>query len=199
MMTYAEKLESFVAPGSMIRLGELTLSRTEQGEFTVRHKMDDDCAADTLKDLTTNESVEEMVNVTAEGEYRPLRTAPTLQCGWVATRATASDFLETLDVIYPGAVATWYSYHSGESDPTPLRDTLERQSGMNSKAKEITDQDANRIMRKVCGFGCLRKISWPIDSTCACSRIGPIRNRIPLICLEACTFAVEAARKAQAS
>ncbi len=194
MMSLSEKLEATVAPDLKIRLGQLTLARNADGAFIAHHKMDCPVSGG-LRDLKSNADLEETVKMTDSGEYRPLRSAPTLPCGWVISRPDAGAFLQALDVIYPAAFATWISYHAEESTPIPLRETLERQSGMNEDAGNITDQQANKIMRDVCAAGCLKKISWPIDDQCAFSRIAPIRNRIPFICLEACTFAIEAARE----
>ena len=100
-----------------------------------------------------------------------------------------------MDAIYPGVFATWIAYEKGELEPVSLRDTLDRQTGMYKFAGSITDQMANEIMRSTCGKGCIRLIAWPIDNSCPVSRLKAAKNTLPVICTEACTFAVSEARR----
>ncbi|MEM7700138.1 MAG: DR2241 family protein, partial [Verrucomicrobiota bacterium] len=130
-----------------------------------------------------------------EGNYRPLKTAPTLARGWMSRAERVDEFLSHLDAIYPGVFATWIAYDAGIHAPTPLRQTLDRQTGIYRFAGAITDQMANRIMRETCARGCIRQIAWPIDDTCAVSKLKGSRRFIPSICTEACTFAVSETRR----
>ena len=103
--------------------------------------------------------------------------------------------LDHLDAVYPGAIATTLRYLSGGLDPTPLRETLDRQTGMYRFAGTVSDQAVNRLMRELCSPGCLRKIAWPIDASSPVARLRSTGNLVPLICTEACTFAVSEARR----
>lgn len=193
-MTLVEELEALFPPMESRFFGELLLRRDESGQFIASHRDD----AEMLDDLSPAKSLAELREIAkfdAAGEYRPLKTAPGLKGGWKTTSPSASTFLKRLDCIYPGLFATWITYHKGTHDPTSLRDTLDRQTGMYRFAGSITDQMANRIMRETCSAGCLRKIAWPISNECAVSRLKQGTQSIPLICTEACTFAVSEARK----
>ncbi|MDF1826072.1 MAG: DR2241 family protein [Verrucomicrobiales bacterium] len=193
-MTLAEELEALLPPLESRFFGEILVRRDDNGQFVASHR-DDAEMMDHLMPAETLAELREIAKFDAAGEYRPLKTAPGLKTGWITKTPSASEFLKKLDCLYPGAFATWISYLRGKHDPTSLRDTLERQTGMYRFAGSISDQMANQIMRETCSPGCLRKIAWPISSECAVSRINPGKKSIPLICTEACTFAVSEARK----
>ncbi|MDF1862940.1 MAG: DR2241 family protein [Verrucomicrobiales bacterium] len=193
-MTLAETLESLLPTGTERRFGELQLSRSDSGEFVAFHRNNRGMTED-LREIASHTDLRELAKFDSKEEYRPLKTAPNLKCGWVTRSPDSENFLKKLDAIYPGVFATWVAYDLGEHDPTPLRSTLERQTGMYKFAGSITDQMANEIMRETCGKGCLRQIAWPIDDRCPVSRLTGSPRVIPVICTEACTFAVSEARR----
>lgn len=176
------------------RFGELVLRHCESGAFSARHIRNSE-SDEGLSPVDSVSELRELAKYTAEGDYRPLKTAPTLKCGWITSTDCAKEFLNRLDAIYPGVFATWIAYEKEEIDPIPLRETLDRQTGMYRFAGTITTQMANRIMRELCSPGCIRKIAWPIDGSCPVSRLKAGRRSIPVICTEACTFAVSEARE----
>ncbi len=192
-MTLAEELEQLLPLGTEIRFGELHLARSETGVFSAHHI--DDTGIDTLEEIDSVPELRELAKYDSKGDYRPLKTAPTLRSGWVTECRDAKEFLARLDAIYPALFATWVAYSHEELAPVPLRDTLDRQTGMYRFAGSITDQMANKIMRDLCAKGCVRKIAWPIDDRCAVGRLPKRSHRIPAICTEACTFAVSEARR----
>lgn len=192
-MTLAEELESHLPLGTEIRFGELHLIRDGNGQFSARHL--DDTGMGNLEPIDSASELRELAKFDAEGEYRPLKTAPTLRSGWVTKCDNAAEFLRRLDAIYPAVFASWVAYAREELAPVPFRKTLDRQTGMYRFSGAITDQMANKIMRDLCAKGCVRKIAWPIDDRCAVGRIPKRSHRIPAICMEACTFAVSEARR----
>lgn len=192
-MTLVEELEGLLAPGQELRFGELHLVRDDDGTFSARHV--DNTGEAMLEKIDSVAELRELAKFDMAGEYRPLKTAPTLRNGWVTTCSDASDFLARLDAVYPAVFATWVAYKREELEPVPLRKTLERQTGMYRFAGAITDQMANKMMRELCSKGCIRKIAWPIDDACTVGRITMRARRIPAICTEACTFAVSEARR----
>jgi sirohydrochlorin cobaltochelatase len=193
-MTLAEELEALLPANESRFFGELHLSRDGNGVFMACHRADLEMS-ETLTPVESLAGLREIAKFDANKEYRPLKTAPTLKGGWKTSTDSAAEFLKRLDCIYPGVFATWIAYHRGTHHPTPLRDTLDRQTGMYRFAGSITDQMANQIMRDTCSAGCLRKIAWPISNEAPVSRLKPGMKSIPVICTEACTFAVSEARK----
>ena len=103
------------------------------------------------------------------------------------------------------------SWKTGGLVTTPLRETLERQTGMYRPAAKISDAEANTLVGKFCRSdgGCLRTILWKRDreGTLASTLLpaekfdpshdqtGTDRPVIPLLCQEACNLLVAEARK----
>jgi len=193
-MTIAGILESYLPAGTSLRFGQLRLNRSSEGVF-VAHHVDDEMPCGELEVVQSISGLRDIAKYDAGGAFRPLKTAPTLKRGWRTETRCAKDFLKRLDAIYPGVFATWVAYEKGEHLPTSLRKTLNRQTGMYRFVGTITDQMANRIMRELCAPGCLRKIAWPLNDHGPVSRIERESTSIPLVCTEACTFAVSRARE----
>lgn len=143
------------------------------------------------------------------GEYRPLKTAPTLRRGWLLRLPDAAALREALDYFYPAMAGTWLHVQRGDGVPVPLRETLERQTGMYRFARRITDDDACAIAARLCRSetGCLKKILWKISENADLAGLpaakfdpgaapdGLADGRIPMPCTEACTFIVSEARR----
>tara|TARA_R110000850_G_scaffold248959_2_gene373865 strand:- start:5471 stop:6091 length:621 start_codon:yes stop_codon:yes gene_type:complete len=193
-MTLAQAFETLLPCGEMRRFGELTLSHSSEGVFSACHKRDTGMTGH-IPTVDSVSDLREIAKFDASGEFRPLKTAPSLKSGWKIECRSSTEFLELLDVIYPAVVGTWLAYQGGDLTPVPLRDTLDRQTGQYSQSGQITDQMANQIMRSTCSQGCIRKIAWPIDNCCKVSRLTRPPRDIPVICTEACTFAIEEARR----
>ena len=85
----------------------------------------------------------------------------------------------------------------------PLRDLLGRQTGMYRFVNTITDDQAHALIGKTCAnTNCLRRILWHLTPTqpmsgAASAKTQPNQapNAVPLLCIEACTHVVSAARK----
>ena len=57
------------------------------------------------------------------GNYRPLKTAPTLRHGWQLTVSSLAELRLALDHFYPGRLAAFFASESGGLEATSLRDT----------------------------------------------------------------------------
>ena len=145
------------------------------------------------------------------GNYRPLKTAPNLRHGWRLVLPDRSALSIALDLFYPARLAAFLAWETGELVTTPLRETLERQTGMYRPAAKISDAEANTLVGNFCRSdgGCLRTILWKRDreGTLASTLLPPEkfdpshdqtgfgRPMIPLLCQEACNLLVAEARK----
>ncbi len=192
-MSLAETLSELLPPGTELAFGELALSRSASGVFRARHTQDRDAGA--LQPIETVRELRELAKNDAAGEYRPLKTAPGLVGGWTTETDCPREFLKRLDAIYPGVFAAACAHAEGRADAVALRATLDRQTGMYRFAGTISDEDARRVVSEVCAAGCLRHVVWPIGVDEAPSPPPRDPGSIPLICLEACTFAVNKARE----
>src|SRR5207253_2542070 len=79
------------------------------------------------------------------GNYRPLKTAPTLRHGWKIFVRDLLQVEQVIDTIYPGRLAMLRAFKSGGLTTTSLRETLKRQSGMYRVAAKISDEQIDRL------------------------------------------------------
>jgi hypothetical protein len=99
------------------------------------------------------------------GKYRPLKTARNLRHGWRMELRTSDGLKRALDHFYPGRLAIFVAWKTGQLRATPLRETLDRQSGMYRVAAKISDSQVDRLVADFCrsNDGCLRTILWKRD------------------------------------
>lgn len=191
------------------RFGQLLIQRMSAGGFVVCHR--DDENAMKLKLFQEPEDAIEIVRYDDTGKYRPLKTAPNLRHGWQLEVVDLGELRRALDYIYPGrlaALGVWMEDHLGT---TPLRDTLDRQSGMYRVAAKISDQQIEQVVADFCrsDTGCLRTILWkrdqgssPSSTKLPASKFDPAYDQtgrsettVPLLCQEACNLLVNECRK----
>ena len=203
--------------------GQILVRRTCTGRFVLSHR--DDKAANQLKTFRRAEDAIEIAKYDDVGNYRPLRTAPNLRHGWRLELETLKDLRRALDYFYPGRLAVFAAWKNDKLQTTPLRETLDRQSGMYLVAAKISDPQINDLVTDFCGSngGCLRTILWKrdadgaiastklpkdkfdpaYDQATACSRrpAGDVHashseaGTVPLLCQEACNLLVAECRK----
>jgi hypothetical protein len=115
-----------------------------------------------------------------------------------------------LDLFYPGRLAAYVAASQQRLVATPLRTTLERQTGMYRVAAKITDDEVDELVAAVCRSdgGCLRTICWTRDTVGAPASVslpmvkfdpafdqtGRGAAALPLLCQEACALLIGAAR-----
>lgn len=195
------------------RIGEIVIARApESGESAWRLCHYLDAGGDQtpeLKEYHRPEDAREIAKFDESGEYRPLKTAPNLRRGWVLYPADAAAAREALDYFYPAMIASWFHYRGGDAGAVPLRETLDRQTGMYRFARNIADEDARDLVPRHCDSktGCLKKILWPLDAGKPLGVTPPSKGdpeaapdgladrAIPLLCREACNLVVAGARR----
>ncbi|MGH7937665.1 MAG: DR2241 family protein, partial [Bryobacteraceae bacterium] len=145
---------------------------------------------------------------------RPLKTAPTLRHGWRMDLANLDELQLALEGFYPGRLAALAAWEENRLLPTPLRATLNRQSGMYRIAAQISDEQISAVVGRFCRSqggapGCLRTILWGRDETKArpstrlpldkfiapLDQTGRGEQVMPLLCQEACNLLVSEARR----
>ncbi len=184
-------------------MGQVRVSRQQDGSWLLHHIADpaDDIG---LKEISDIAAAREVVLNDEAGKFRALKTAPNLRRGWRLT-VGGSEINAALDAIYPGAPGLWRHFKSDTLKPVPLRETLARQTGMYRFANTISDDDAERMIACECDAKtkCLRRITWnlaqaqPIASLAIDKQPPPLKSKDNphLICVEACTHLVSAARE----
>ena len=215
-MNESQQLLQALVAGKVSQIGQLEITPSEGG-FVLCHR--DDIGRNDLKQHEINDAFE-IAKFDDAGNYRPLKTAPTLRHGWKIFARDLLQVEQVTDTIYPGRLAMLRAFKSGELTTTSLRETLNRQSGMYRVAAKISDEQIDDLVGDFCRSdgGCLRTILWKRDA----SDKGPslklppekfdpavdqylsakrprsataATESIPLLCQEACNLLVAEARK----
>jgi len=183
------------------QIGEVAISLHPDGTFSLRHIADRD-----VDDLQVHHSAQDALFISrndALGAFRPLHSAPTLSRGWRLDLCSLDELRLALDYIYPAAVGMAQALDEKKLVAVPLRDVLGRQTGMYRFANNITDDQAHAMIGRTCeNSKCLRRIVWPLTHSQPMAKEAEAKTRpshpanaIPLLCIEACTHIVSAARK----
>jgi sirohydrochlorin cobaltochelatase len=196
--------------------GQILIQRTSGGRFVLCHR--DDEGRDGLQVFGNPEDATELARYDDAGNYRPLKTAPNLRHGWRVEITDVSELRRALDYFYPGRLAMLAAWKENRLTTTPLRRTLDRQSGMYRVAAKISDKQIDNLVGNFCrsNGGCLRTIFWKRDAGGALpSRklppekfdaawdqargprsSAPGTGRVmPLLCQEACNLLVAECRR----
>jgi sirohydrochlorin cobaltochelatase len=194
------------------------LVRKINGAFVLLHR--DDEFREELQVFRIPEDVLEITRYDDSGNYRPLKTAPNLARGWRLELARLGELQRALDYFYPGRLTVFLAWKTGQLHTTPLRETLDRQSGMYRVAAKISDDQIDNVVGDFCRSdgGCLRTILWKRDQLGtvpsaklplekfdpAYDQIRALGRRaagaratatIPLLCQEPCNLLVAECRK----
>lgn len=190
--------------------GQVLIRNFRDAGFVLCHR--DDEKRNDLQAARGPQAAIEIARFDDSGDYRALKTAPTLRHGWRLELANLGELRCALDYFYPGRLAILDASKQQRLVITPLRGTLNRQSGMYRITANISDQQINHVAGKVCNSdrGCLRTILWKRDDSGAipstklpsekfdpaCDQVGGNEPTIPLLCQEACSVLVNECRTA---
>lgn len=191
---YADYIASLLQKGDF-RIGEIHVAT----DFVLSHW--EDVAKDGLSVSTDPWQALEIARYDDAGQYRSLKSAANLRHGWQLRLADASEVLSALDFLYPAAVAMDCASQTGWLIPTPLRATLERQTGMYAVVKKITGDQAAQVISQLCcgSVPCLRRKLWSLEPNEPPLDLDENEltsfQRLPLLCAEACNLFVAAGRR----
>src|ERR1041384_2616921 len=202
-----ETLNSLLSDGG--HFGQILIRKSGKG-FVLCHR--DDESKDDSKIFRRADDAIEIARYDDAGNYRPLKTAPNLRHGWRLEVVDLNELRCALDYFYPGRLAVLDAWKKKRLTTTPLRDTLDRQSGMYRVAAKISDEQIVAVVENVCRSdgGCLRAILWKRDKTAAVpstrltpEKFNPAHDQtgggeptVPLLCQEICSLLLNECRKA---
>jgi hypothetical protein len=177
--------------GDAFVLAQVLVSRHGPA-FELRHVDDKGKDASQLRDLKP-EALRTLAQFTADGEFRPLKSAPNLASGWRAAAADVEELGFALERLYPGAIADWFAASAPVPPVTHYREFTARQTGMYRLTTKLDDAQAARVAGACCEARfCLKRRLWTVPG------LGPdeagAKSLIP--CLEPCAVLLEFARKA---
>jgi len=185
-------LRQFAAQlGDAFVLAQVLVSRHDQG-FELRHAADRSVEARQLRELRP-EALRNLAQFTAEGAFRPLKSAPNLASGWRTVAADIEELGVALERLYPGAIADWFAARSPTPPVTHYREFTARQTGMYRVTTMLDDAQAARVAGACCDARfCLKRRLWTVPGLAADDP--GAKSLIP--CLEPCAVLLEFARKA---
>ena len=196
-------LEAWLEQGFR-QIGQIVIQPQENG-YTLTHEADTDRTD--LTPYTRPADARALSTLDEHGVFRPLKTAPSLKRGWKLSVPDLAQLRLTLDAFYPAMLGSFFSYQTGQLPAVPLRETLNRQSGMYAVTKKLTDTQANVLVGESCNSqsGCLKLVLWRISEETPVTSLPPSEldpaqapqsNRgIALLCAEACNLLVAKARE----
>jgi 4Fe-4S binding protein/cobalt chelatase family protein len=206
-----DELQRILADGPL-HIGEIHVRRYTDASFVLCHWRDaapHGPAQSFLRTYTDPLIARDLARFDSQNRYRPLKGAPTLSDGWQLRLDSVDAARLALDLIYPGALASWLAWREKQVEPTDLRSTLSRQTGIYRVTSRLMDSEANQLAGSICRSdrGCLRTILWAIDGNRpdqslpltkfdpGYDQLGQKRSAIPFLCIEPCNLFVAEARK----
>jgi sirohydrochlorin cobaltochelatase len=211
-----ELLERLLAASFCV--GQILVQKSNS-RFILSHR--DDAARAGLQLFRNAEDAVEIAKYEDTGNYRPLKTAPSLRHGWRMELETPDELKRAIDYFYPGRLAVFDAWKRGQLRTTSLRETLDRQSGIYRIAAKISNPQINDLVANFCRSkgGCLRTILWKRDPEGVIASvklpgkkfdpawdqvqapesptpaIAAIPATVPLLCQEPCNLLVAECRK----
>ncbi|MBM3876397.1 MAG: hypothetical protein FJ386_06725 [Verrucomicrobia bacterium] len=183
-------LAAFVARLGGERVVAQVRVRREATGFEVRHADDRDTPAEALERVSAW-NARDLAQAAVGGDFRPLKSAPTLRRGWRILVRDAGELGVALDRLYPGAVADWFASTAADVPVTNWTEFTARQSGMYRITTLLGGPSLAALVAETCAPArCLKRRLWCAPSAPADGDAG--KSLIP--CLEPCALMLEAAR-----
>lgn len=186
-------------------IGEVVVEKTE-GTFRATHRHDQSTSG--LQRHQGPMAAWKIAAKDAEGQFRPLKSAPTLVRGWELLLADAAELEEALNFFYPAALGLWLAKVEGRLHRTSLKEYLGRQTGMYRVTGKLENPVLEQVVARTCESesGCLRNIHWSLDERQGVTTLPAekfeVREteseeviEIPVICVEPCSLLLGAARE----
>ena len=184
-------LNGFVARiGNELVLAQVLIRRDGQG-FELRHMEDRQKPRSAFRSVPLNDA-RALAQFTADGAFRPLRSAPDLQKGWRLGVRDEVELETALNQIYPGAIADGFAARLPNPPVTNYREFTARQTGIYEVTATLGDRQAAQVIRSCCASKrCLKQRLWTAEGLAPDA--AEEKSLIP--CLEPCALLLESARR----
>ena len=172
---------------------EVRISRSVSG-YRIQHLRDAAPSPVTLQRLELPD-LRSWAQKQSNGNFRPLKSAPTLRSGWYWTSSDPGELESAVDALYPGALVDWHAGQGSDPGIQHFRQFMRRQSGAYRRVIELSDDDAAAVGRASCAKEfCLRERRWTVEGLPA-ETASAGKGMVP--CLEPCPLLLEFARSVQ--
>jgi hypothetical protein len=184
-------LSAFVAGIEQeLNFAQVWIRRMPKG-FELRHVADKEGDEDALQSVAEKD-LRSLAQFTAQGAFRPLKSAPNLRPGWRAIARDEESLGLALNQLYPGAVADWFAAQSPSPPITSYREFTGRQTGMYRITTMLEDATAGAAIRACCHEDfCLKRRLWSVGVL----PLDALERKSAIPCLEPCAILLEFARK----
>lgn len=173
----------------------ITSKRDTMGKrsYAIRHLADRNTDRESLERYTTPGDARYLAKFDDNDQYRPLKTAPTLQTGWIFHGLLHDELIRTIDFFYPASIANWYREQQGNLDITHWEVAANRQTGMFDVVKKLPPSSLETAVAACCDDSqCLKRRRWEATET---ESIDGPRGDGEIPCREACSLFISAARE----
>ena len=175
----------------------VTLDEDDERVYDLRHVDDTGADADSLDAYDDPLDARSLAKHDDRDRYRPLKTAPTLQSGWVFPELGPTELVQTVDFFYPATISNWHREREDKLDVSHWRDTVDRQTGIYGVVKTWDRGDGyehvNWVAEACCDDSqCLKRREWQYDDETELDVDGG-SGKFP--CREPCSLVVAGARK----
>lgn len=186
-----------LAEGIAAPWGELSITATLSGDgyrrYDLRHRADAGADLETLDVHAGVRELREVVTYDDRGRYRPLKTAPTLQSGWVVPDLDGRELCRAVGIVYPATIENWHLEREGELDVTHYREAAARQTGIYDVVEELPSEALSWAVEACCvDSECLKRRRWDEAET---TPIDVPRGDGAFPCRAPCSLFLEAARE----
>lgn len=172
-----------------ICIAQVWVARQETG-FELRHADDRRKGAADLSEVAVAD-LRRFARETEKGAFRPLKSAPDLRTGWRCVVAGQRELEEALSVLYPGAIADWFTEGREGRSATDYRAFTGRQTGMYRLTQKLDDALVGEVVRSVCDKRfCLKRRLWDAPGL----EVDSEANKSMIPCLEPCALLLEFSR-----
>ncbi|HBY93901.1 MAG TPA: hypothetical protein DEP84_08000 [Chloroflexi bacterium] len=182
-------VETAIRERGVAEFGQIAIRRSPPGFELTHHEDAPDANLATHTGLTY---AEELARLTDAGEYRPLKSAPTLRHGWRLCPLDGPGLCRAVNGFYPASIVFWHQVREGTLAIVPWHETAARQTGMFRAARQLTAQQAQDVAWACCDRSvCLKRLLWDLDAQ---TPLELDRGQGALVCREACSLFVSMAR-----
>jgi len=195
----------------------VTIGADGERRYGLRHEADADEPETALDSHDDPLDARTLTKYDDDGQFRPLKTAPTLQTGWQFTDLSGADLVTAVDFFYPATVTNWHrergtkrsdapagragaerhASQEGELDVSHWRETMARQTGIYGLIETWDRGEGHEhvewVAEACCDDSqCLKRREWQYDEGTELDAPGG-EGEFP--CREPCSLVVAAARK----
>jgi hypothetical protein len=210
-----------LADGVSREWGQLEITATLAGDgerqYELRHVADAGTGPDALDTDTDPLEARSITKYDDDGQYRPLKTAPSLQTGWRFVDLDGADLVAAVGFFYPATITNWHLERGAEGSGAPAEragaerhgsreggldvshwhETMERQTGIYGLIQTWDRGEGHEhvewVAEACCDDSqCLKRREWQYDDETELDAPGG-DGAFP--CREPCSLVIAAARK----